>query len=305
MMRRSPFLPLLYALPFLVVAAFWPSLAFAQGIEGILKRVGFNLTGIPDFLAMGAYVAGIVFTITGLTKAKAFAEQSAMGPAVRFYEVWTRFLAAGLFFVLPWALQAAINTLGLNGANFDSTVTGPAAGAGLDGMMIRLIKAIYGPMKFLVPTVCYIVGMCYGLVGINRLMKNPADGPRGPVGRGTIMTFVTAAILMSIGSALDSSEMTLFGANTTNVHMVLSYSSMAPGALTKMNAAIAAVMMFASVLGWIAFARGWLILRAIADGQQGHISSGITHIVGGVLATNLPAVLSAVQVTLGLSLINA
>ena len=61
---------------------------------------------------------------------------------------------------------------------------------------------------------------------------------------------------------------------------------------------ISALVAFIGIVGWIAFIRGWFVLRAVADGsQQASITQALTFLFGGALAVNIGDVVNALAST--------
>ncbi|HEX2753172.1 MAG TPA: hypothetical protein VHP34_08775, partial [Alphaproteobacteria bacterium] len=59
---------------------------------------------------------------------------------------------------------------------------------------------------------------------------------------------------------------------------------------------------FVMLVGYIAFIRGWFVLKAFADGQQGAtVAQGLTFLIGGSLAINLGELVNALQETVGIA----
>ena len=53
------------------------------------------------------------------------------------------------------------------------------------------------------------------------------------------------------------------------------------------SAALLGVLTFIRMVGYIAFVRGWLLINQHAQGKEGTLGRGLTHIFGGVAAINV------------------
>ena len=62
---------------------------------------------------------------------------------------------------------------------------------------------------------------------------------------------------------------------------------------------------FVMIVGYIAFIRGWLVLKNFADGQQGAtLAQGLTFLIGGAVAINLGEFVNAITNTVGVNTIS-
>jgi len=137
------------------------------------------------------YLFGVVLGTWGILKIK----DNVLNPQqTPIWEAVSRLAAAGCFFALPFVITVAKNTVGALILPFmTTTYTGATTGDGLDTMMVRFMADIYGPMLFIMNFFGYIAGTVLVMIGISRLIKSAQEGPRGPGGLGTMMTFLTRA----------------------------------------------------------------------------------------------------------------
>jgi hypothetical protein len=148
----------------------------------------------------------------------------------------------------------------------------------------------------------WIAGLIFVFIGISRLMKSEQDGPRGPSGIGTIMTFVVAGCLFSLNSIITYITTTIFGSDKIMTNGVLQYTAGLGGSSEHVHAVISAIIGFSILIGWISLVRGLFILRGVSEGNsQASMMAAVTHLIGGVLAINLGGVITAVQATLGIT----
>ncbi len=104
----------------------------------------------------------------------------------------------------------------------------------------------------------------------------------------------TPLLLMAIGAMLISFPFTAniatqtlaLGDSTGNSLSQVPSGGGAPG----VAAALEGVLLFVKLVGHIAFFRGFLILKGVAEGQQGAgVGRALTHIFGGAAAININA----------------
>jgi hypothetical protein len=220
-------------------------------------------------------------------------------------------IAGGMFFSLPFMIRAVRgslfgtgNAIGFNEHRVtDYTDHGALSAGGLDKMVVDVISDIAVPAELMLTAFSYLSGILLLIVGISRLTKRMEEGPRGPAGMGTIMTFVAAGALFSFGDSIGTFSSSLFGDRT-----VATESSIDATIITdaddreRIQAVIEGVMVFVMLVGYIAFIRGWFVLKAFADGQQGAtVAQGLTFLIGGSLAINLGELVNALQETVGIA----
>jgi len=260
---------------------------------------------VPGLFSGLSYLFGIVLGVLGIMKLVEHIQNPHQTPPWDFMK---RFLAGGAFFALPMVMEAAQRALiGDGGADIGVGIerwnVEGVAGGGLDAMVVALVADVWGPMQILFRGFCYLAGIILIMIGITRLLKTAQEGPRGPGGIGTIMTFITAGALLSLDAMLGSWTHSLFGTDDVASFGVLAFQTgLEDSEIAHIHSLIGAVIAFMMILGWISFIRGWFILRDVAEGnQQASMMAGLTHLFGGALAVNLGPVLNAVQSTFGLT----
>jgi hypothetical protein len=278
------------------------ALAASNSLGTVISNTIASFSTLPGLLAGFSYLCGIVLGFMGIMKLKEHVESPNQ---VQIWDPIKRFLAGGMFFALPVVLEATYNTVAkgtdvLSSANDFNA--GDVSGAGLDAMLVSFIADIWEPLQYLFAGFGYLAGIILILIGISRLLKTEQEGARGPMGLGTIMTFLVAGVLLSLNKILGASVGSLFGGGMTN-HAELAYTAgMEDAALGQAHAVIASILAFVAILGWISFIRGFFIMRGVAEGNsQASIMAGVTHIIGGSIAVNLGGFIAAVQNTLGIS----
>lgn len=275
-------------------------IAAAATVDVVICNLVNGTEAFPSFLVMAAYVFGIFLAVWGILKLRDHVLAPQQTP---IWDGVMRLLAAGGFFALPYIVQTAHQTLtaGL-GAFQDSGTAGTVSAGGLDAVMVDFVESIFAPMTVLLNMFGLVAGMILVMIAISRLMKSVQEGPRGPGGIGTIMTFIAGGALISFMPMVTSFSGSLFGAGNVETIPALQYTTgMDPDVINHSHAVISAIIRFMIVLGLISFARGVFIVRGVAEGNsQASLMAGITHLVGGALAVNLGPLVNAVQTTLGL-----
>ena len=106
-------------------------------------------------------------------------------------------------------------------------------------------------------------------------------------------------IAQSMGTIMD----TVFGSAQIANFSVLSWtkvSDAAGGDTTAFQNAVQAALTFVQIVGFIAFVRGWNIIRHAVEGSgQATVPQGVTHIVGGVMAINIYQFVKVMDTTFG------
>lgn len=180
---------------------------------------------------------------------------------------------------------------------------GSCAPAGLDMAMYCLMADIFSPIHVAVNFFSLLAGIMFVMIGISRVMKNAQDGAKGPGGIGTLATFLTGGVLLSMNSILGAVSESIFDSSQVLTYATLSYTDgLGDGEIAHANTVISAIIKFMIIVGIISFVRGWFIMRGVAEGnQQASAMAGTTHIIGGALAVNLGPLLNAIQETLGIT----
>lgn len=258
-------------------------------------------SGLPAFLIMISYMIGLGLGFWAILKVKAHVENPSQTP---LWDAVVRFIAAGAFFSLPMILVVAANTMGFAILPYDlGDFSGKVSEGGLDAMMAGFVGNIFYPLRALMRWFAYIAGVIFVMIGISRLLKSTQEGPRGPGGVGTIMTFLTGGALLSLHPMINAFTATMFSTGAIETYAVLSYQTgMETTEIEHVQAVVSAVLQFLILIGTISFLRGIFIFREVAEGGgNASMMAGVTHLVGGAIAINLGPFLNLVQNTLGLT----
>ena len=297
--KRSAFIHYCLGMAIFSVVMIAAESAWAQQSLGkVIQNTVESFSDTPGLLAGFSYLCGLVLGFWGILKLKAHVENPGQT------EIWDplkKFFAGGAFFVLPEVARAAYNTIAKNGEVYGGSDfnTGGASGGGLDAKLVALMKDVWEPLQWLFVGFSYLAGIVLIMIGISRLLKSEQEGARGPMGIGTIMTFLVAGVLLSLNRTLGAAVTSVFDSQGKN-NAALSYTAGMDGAaIGHANAVIGAIMAFVAIIGWVSFIRGFFIMRGVAEGNsQASMMAGVTHIIGGAIAVNLGAFIEAVQTTL-------
>ena len=289
--------------------------------------------GLPIFFSSISYILGLALGVWGVLKLR----DHALNPAqVNLWEGMSRLIAGGAFFALPVVVEVMRNSVGSSlmtattmimprtggglASTFSSMISsigsflglGGGGGGGtpcssgnvsLDCMLILFTDDILASVHVALNFFTFCAGSILIMIGISRLIKSAQDGPRGPGGIGTIITFVVGGALLSYNELMVAFTSTFTGMPVSLGQATLAYSTgMGADELGKANLVIVAIMNFVLIIGLVSFVRGFFIIRGVAEGnQQASIMAGITHIVAGTLAVNLGSLINAIQTTLGIT----
>lgn len=281
--------------------------AYAGGkLSDIFENVVKSWGGVTNILSTVAWLAGCFLAVAGIFKFKDHVDNPSQTPLSAGVK---RMIAGGMFFSLPFMIRAVRGSLfgeaaiGSNQHRVTGyTDHGALSAGGLDKMVVDFVADIALPAELMLTAFSYLSGILLLIVGISRLTKRMEEGPRGPAGMGTIMTFVAAGALFSFGDTIGTFSSSLFGNE-----QVMTQSSISEDVIgdendrERIQAVIEGVMVFVMLVGYIAFIRGWFVLKAFADGQQGAtVAQGLTFLIGGSLAINLGELVNALQETVGI-----
>ena len=161
---------------------------------------------------------------------------------------------------------------------------------------------IFGPVTVLINFFGLVAGIILIMIGISRIIKSTQEGSKGPLGLGTIMTFLAGGALISSNALIRAFSTSFFQSPITFTYATLQYTDgLDMAAQGHITTVISAILKFVIMVGLISFVRGIIIVRDVAEGkQQASMMAGMTHVIGGALAVNLGPLLNTVQSTLGI-----
>lgn len=287
----------------LVYACFVP---FTQALASGAK-VGDVITGavqgystIPILFNFIAYTAGFFLTLLGLGKLRQHVDRPEQVPLS--HAIW-HLTGAGFLVSLPYAVSMVQHTLKIatdSGSTKSATTVALSTGSvmSLDVMLMNFVQNVRGPMQFLLWSLGIVLGLFFMITAFMRMARGAAqDGPRGSLGSGTLMRIVIGAILFSLAATSDVFTSTLFGGSIVQF-TGMNLAGVSGASVTHINQVMSAIFVFVQIIGFMAFFRGFLILRALADGNNGSSSTAaFTHIIGGAVAINISPMLNALQNT--------
>jgi hypothetical protein len=274
-------------------------------VGDMLTQITSSWSGFPSLFNGAAYILGMIFAARGVFLFKDHVDEAGgRGGNHPLSGGVKHFLAGGALFSLPFMSQAVVgNLLGSNTqtVGFTTVHADPGIG-GLDEMVVRFISNISTPATYMLVGFAYLSGILLLITAIIRLTKTAQEGPRGPTGLGTLMTFVSAGALFSIGQMMGVFSGSLFGTSVVNTYASISADVLPADDANIVAPIIEALMIFIMLVGYIAFIRGWFVLKAFADGsQQATLAQALTFLLGGTLAINLGDFVNALQTTVGVS----
>lgn len=251
-----------------------------------------------------AYIAGVFMAVWAIFK---FKDHVDMPNQVPLSDGVKRLLAGGMFLAWPMLWEALGTTVIGTGGNFLKAnkgiiLTPAATPKTLDEVAVALIDDIAGPLQAMVGVFAWLGGLTFLMVGISRVTKTMQEGPRGPTGMGTIMTFFVAGALFNAGNMVGFATATLFGDASQSTYWTpgTDLKTALGAGEAQVTDTINALMIFVSLVGYIAFIRGFFVLRSFADGnQQTSLAQALTFLFGGALAINLGDLVNAIQDSLG------
>lgn len=278
--------------------------ATAGGVGGMIAQIVNSFGTSSNILTTIAYIAGLFLAVMAIFRFRDHVDRPSQVP---LSDGVKRLVAGGLFLSLPMTVEAVVRTMSAGLTTQSSTNrhgwAAPATPASLDEVAVRFIGDIAGPISVLLAGFAFIGGLALILIGISRLTKGMNEGARGPTGIGTIMTFLSGGALMQLSNMVGAFSSSLFGDEKMSTFAVLSpnvRASMTAAQQASVISTVEALMLFVSVVGYIAFIRGWFVLKAVADGAGNvSIAQGITFLLGGSLAINLGDLVNAISTTLG------
>lgn len=153
----------------------------------------------------------------------------------------------------------------------------------------------------------YVLGlvvMVQSLVRLSRASQfSGGFSPTQSLYAGPLVGFLVAGALVQLPETWMTINETLFvGAGNSGVLTYKAVGNVAngygvPAFSALQNKAVRVLVLIIQFVGWIAFIRGILMLKRAAEGGQASWGTAITHIVGGVLSSNVVAFVNVIQET--------
>lgn len=174
--------------------------SYAQGFNDRMTEVAGNLTFLPQFLTIIAYVAGIGFAIIGLLKLKEANED----PRVPIKIGVGRLLIGGFLLALGFTLDVIYGTV----FNASSNPVGTPAGdpqfqtAATLGHIIENMAASTGFAPMLLTIICYVAAIYLTITALLMLMSYIEDPRQAPIGK-IGFRLLGAALLLGFPRAIN------------------------------------------------------------------------------------------------------
>ena len=167
--------------------------------------------------------------------------------------------------------------------------------------MIALVSDLEPALLLLVAALCYLLALVAFAQGLLRLFKTSEDKFHAPSGTGTALCFLICIVMAALPSWLGAASESLFGTSAPAGTASLGYGP--KGA--DYDALLGAVFALVALVGLFAFMRGAFVLRAAADGRpEASAPRAFAHMGGGIAAWHLPAVIDALQTSLGIEVLS-
>ena len=175
----------------------------------------------------------------------------------------------------------------------------------LGQVMVALVRDLEPALLLLVSALCYLLALFAFAQGLLRLLKTSEDKFHAPSGGGTALCFLICIVMAALPSWLGAAGESLFGAAAPPGTASLGYGGSPWSGAAGYDALLAAVFAIVGLVGLFAFIRGAFVLRAAADARPGATGArAFAHMAGGVAAWHLPAVIDAVQTSLGIEVLS-
>ena len=167
--------------------------------------------------------------------------------------------------------------------------------------MISLVRDLEPGLLLLVSALCYLLALVAFAQGLLRLFRTSEDKFHAPSGTGTALCFLICIVMAALPSWLAAASESLFGTAAPPGTASLGYGGRGAG----YDALLAAVFAIVGLVGLSAFIRGAFVLRAAADARPGaNAPRAFAHMAGGIAAWHLPAVIDALQTSLGIAVLD-
>ncbi|MBI1273802.1 MAG: hypothetical protein GC131_06940 [Alphaproteobacteria bacterium] len=299
--------PLLFALTVLAAMFAMPANAFAQSLSfGEMMCNTFTQMGeLPTVIQIICYIGGIFVIALGVQMLRQGAEDGSRSPP---HKAILMLIGGGLLLSLPevvsWAIQSMFG-YGAGGAFYCQPGGGTTDGGGdLAAMMVNFIEDIKQPIIAGVAAIAFLLGVFYIARGLFKITRFGQD-PRTHSMHIIVSQLVFGTILVVLSQSLGGMLQTIFGQSEVATFAGIDWSSIGvSGDTTRADEAIRAAIIFFQLVGLIAFLRGWVMVKHAVEGVgQQTIGQGLTHVIGGAIAVNIPLFLYAAERTFGVSFV--
>ena len=166
--------------------------------------------------------------------------------------------------------------------------------------LVSLVRDLEPRLLVAISILCWIIALVCFAQGCARTLRHARDPFQAPRFGGIVLSFVLTAVFASLPSILSAAGESLFGAGASAASVGLGYG----GRSASYEELLRAVLIIVNIVGLIAFLRGALLLRSAADGQAGATpGKAFMHMLGGICGWYIVYVIQAVQVSLGITVL--
>lgn len=296
------------------VLASSPSHAMVLNFGSMICQFTQQNSGMPAFFSWMAYIAGTFFVVKAYLQLRHWTEDPQRHPISKamlyafagssclVLPSFAGMLLVSIFANAGWAAGGAPTCV--PGAVVNIAVVG-----GLDQVANNFVNNIAGPAFMGLGFLCYALGVLLIFRGLNKMAKYNTD-PKAYSLQAILGNMFIGALLIAAARTKDVWMASLFGIGAGPLTFAavgagtINWAALgiAPATAVQFDTAYIAATTFFQVIGLIAFIRGWLIMKAIAEGVGNHTTSqGLTHIIGGVFCMNIIIMLRAAFNTFGIA----
>lgn len=261
-----------------------------------------------------AYIAGTFFVVKSFLEARRWTTDPQRHPMSK---VLLYAFAGTCCLILPsfakMLLDSVFTTAGWGAGGAPAcnpgAVVNIAVLGGLDLVANNFVNNITQPAFMGLGFLCYTLGVLLIFRGLNKMAKYNTD-PKAYSIQAIMANLFIGALLMAVARTKDVWLVSLFGAGAAGPLVAATVGNgtinwaalgILPATAAQFDTAYIAATTFFQIIGVIAFIRGWLIMKAIAEGVGNHTTSqGFTHIIGGIFCMNIIVFLRAAFATFGL-----
>ncbi len=174
----------------------------------------------------------------------------------------------------------------------------------LDTALTNLSNA-FSSIEHLIVAITYIIGLSLIVRGIMMYRvfatQTMSSAQKGEIA-GPMVHIIIGSLLLYLPSTLTTSLTTVFA--TTDISQasdIIAYQSLSGS--EKWQKLTSVVIEYMTLIGLIAFVRGWVILSKMghSGSQPGSMGKGLIHVIGGILLVNIVDTVNILSCTFGYS----
>ena len=242
---------------------------------------------------------GLMMVASGLMKLKDAGDHRGQGSVMAGF---VRLAVGGAMVALPSFTEVISTSFGIAAdvgtkSSFDVGAINSAGGTGVIAVVSRFLGIVASPLSAVVLSLSFVIGVCLVLKGLYDLVALAGhEGGRRPHIGGIVATFVVGATLTNLPALMSVMSTTLgfgdFSASSflsaSNAGSLMSYTGSGSSVLNISSQAAKVLSQGLIPFGAIAFLRGMLIMRRVADGNPRNetMGAGMVHMLGGIALAN-------------------